>query len=57
MMKIRNPDCEGCNFYDRSSGLCGFCMKKILKEVKENMNGGGENGPRQIENESYNEAL
>lgn len=27
--------CEECVYYDKTSGLCGLCMKKILKEVEE----------------------
>lgn len=32
-MKVK---CEDCIYYDKVSGLCGFCMKKILKEVEKN---------------------
>lgn len=28
-------DCKACCYYDRLTGLCGVCMKKILKELKE----------------------
>lgn len=27
-------DCKTCCYYDRMTGLCGVCMKKILKELK-----------------------
>ena len=27
-------DCRTCYYYDRLTGLCGVCMKKILKELK-----------------------
>ena len=27
-------DCKTCCYYDRLTGLCGVCMKKILKELK-----------------------
>ena len=27
-------DCKACCYYDRLTGLCGVCMKKILKELK-----------------------
>ena len=27
-------DCRMCCYYDRLTGLCGVCMKKILKELK-----------------------
>ena len=28
-------DCKTCCYYDRLTGLCGVCMKKILRELKE----------------------
>lgn len=37
-MKIQ---CEECCYYDRRSGLCGFCMKQILKE-EETRDGDGQ---------------
>lgn len=42
-MKINCTDCQDCRYYDKRSGLCGFCMKKILEEVKENLEKGGDN--------------
>lgn len=35
-MKVQ---CEECRYYDIRSGLCGFCMKKIIREVEERKNG------------------
>lgn len=28
-------DCSKCNYRDRSINFCGFCTKKLLKEIKE----------------------
>lgn len=28
-------ECRNCTYYDKRSGLCGFCMVKILKEIEE----------------------
>ena len=32
-------DCRLCNYYEKLSGLCGVCMKKILDEVEAGKNG------------------
>ena len=34
MRKMDRYDCKTCCYYDRLTGLCGVCMKKILKELK-----------------------
>lgn len=30
-----NTECIDCTYYDKRSGLCGFCMVKILQEIEE----------------------
>lgn len=48
MAKIK---CPKCCYYDRRSGLCGFCMMRILRElnlIKEEE----QDGDRQDETES-----
>ncbi len=47
-MRIRNPECQDCNYYDKTTGFCGVCMKKILTELKE---GGTKHGDRESENQ------
>lgn len=32
--KMDRYDCKACCYYDRLTGLCGVCMKKILEELK-----------------------
>lgn len=57
-MKHNCEECQGCKYYDKVSNFCGVCMKKIMKEVKENYTkGGNENGNRQNENESNNQTV
>lgn len=34
-MKENQYDCSKCNYRDRSINFCGFCTKKLLKEIKE----------------------
>ncbi len=34
-MKKNQYDCSKCNYRDRSINFCGFCTKKLLKEIKE----------------------
>ena len=31
---MKGYNCRTCCYYDRLTGLCGVCMKKILKELK-----------------------
>ncbi len=31
---MKEYDCLECCYYDRLTGLCGVCMKKILEELK-----------------------
>ena len=34
-MKENQYDCSQFNYRDRSINFCGFCTKKLLKEIKE----------------------
>ena len=34
-MKENQYDCSKCNYRDRRINFCGFCTKKLLKEIKE----------------------
>ncbi len=36
-------DCEHCNYYNKISGVCGFCLKKIMKELERNDSDGQNN--------------
>ena len=46
IMKIQ---CEECYYYDSRSGLCGFCMKKIIREVEEQKHGNQQNDNQNTE--------
>ena len=41
--------CEECCYYDVRSGLCGFCMKRIISEVEEKLNGDGQDDDKGAE--------
>lgn len=50
IVKVINEECEGCTYYDRTSGLCGFCMRRILNEVRaKNEKEGDKDGNRTSE--------
>ncbi len=49
-MLMAKEKCKECCYYDRRSGLCGFCMMKILREM--NMMKEGKDDDRQDEAES-----
>ena len=34
-MREKKYDCSKCNYRDRTIYFCGFCMKRLLDEMKE----------------------
>lgn len=56
MVRVRSEECEGCNYYDKKSGLCGFCMMKILREIEEERSV-KKDGNRQDEAESVEQTV
>ena len=46
---LRSTASEECCYYDVRSGLCGFCMKRIVREVEEKLNGDGQDDDKGTE--------
>lgn len=56
MVRVKSEECEGCNYYDKKSRLCVFCMMKIIREIEEERRV-KKDGNRQNETESTEQTV